>query len=110
LDLKKFNSFEWSTIEIGGYNKTYVAEINQLNGQENDTIAWLNLTSESHWEVELDNATFGSKELNITGEDVVLGSGSSFIYIPNQDLNEIIYGLADNGVNCTKDSSTLIYC
>jgi len=76
-----------------------------------DAIHWLDIKSTIFWEVELTSASIGGTEISITKESVILDSGASVMYIPEEDYNTIYQKIIfENVLTCETDEVGNTYC
>ena len=81
-----------SRVQFGGYDDSIVEKSIQEAGQQStmisdspDGIYWMEISSQSHWQVLLYNASFGTTNIKITTVDLIFDSGSSMMYFPRNE-------------------------
>lgn len=77
--------FDSNLITFGGYSSEILSD-SKLSGMVNlnseDSIFWIDLNSDSYWQVTNFESTIGANLMELTVADVIFDSASPYVYLP----------------------------
>mmetsp|Transcript_31720 Transcript_31720/g.48605 ORF Transcript_31720/g.48605 Transcript_31720/m.48605 type:complete len:302 (+) Transcript_31720:448-1353(+) len=98
-----------SSILFGTYDQEQVEHKFSEAGSDQKDPVWMNIDSPYHWSVGLQSAMVGKTPLALSSDSVTLDSGSSLLYIPENDYGPLVRAILD-GRTCNTSENGLLNC